>query len=78
MRYNLVFESDAAYFSIIQYDSAGNSVGFDEIAGIMGVNFWTWVRNVLPVRTMPTTASIRIRFGLASKSESYLDVDAVR
>ena len=78
MRYNFAYDSDAAYFSIIQFDSAGNDAGFDEVAGIRGDNFWTWVTKALLIRTAPTAASIRIRLGLAAATESNLDVDAMR
>jgi hypothetical protein len=78
MRYGLASPDDAVYFSIIQFDAADNPVGFDEVRGSSEDNQWTWVPKALPIRTTANTASIRIRFGLVSSTENYLDVDAVR
>jgi hypothetical protein len=78
MRYNLASPADAVYFSVIQFDSADNPVGFDEVKGNSNDNQWTWVLKALPIRTTSNTAFIRIRFGLVSATETYLDVDAVR
>ena len=78
MRYNLPSPADVVYFSIIQFDSPGNPVGFDEVQGNSQDNHWTWVPKALPIRTTSNTAFIRIRFGLVSATETYLDVDAVR
>ena len=78
MRYNLTSPADAVYFSVIQFDAANNPVGFDEVRGSSEDNQWTWVPKGVPIRTTANTASIRIRFGLVSASETYLDVDAVR
>ena len=77
-RYNLPSPADVVYFSIIQFDSPGNPVGFDEVQGNSQDNHWTWVPKALPIRTTSNTAFIRIRFGLVSATETYLDVDAVR
>jgi hypothetical protein len=78
MRYGLASPDDAVYFSIIQFDDSDNPVGFDELRGSSEDNHWTWVPKALPIRTTANTASIRIRFGLVSSTENYLDVDAVR
>jgi hypothetical protein len=78
MRYSLASPGDAVYFSIIQFDSAGNPVGFDEVQGNSADNQWAWVAKALPIRTTPNTTTIRIRFGVVSAAETYLDVDAVR
>ena len=78
MRYNLATAADAVYFSVIQFDEAGNQVGYDEVRGNAGDNYWTWIPKVLRIGTTSNTTSIRIRFGLVSSTETYLDVDAVR
>ena len=78
MRYSLASPADAVYFSVIQFDSADNPVGFDEVRGNAEDNQWTWVAKALPIRTTSNTTSIRIRFGVVSATETYLDVDAVR
>jgi photosystem II stability/assembly factor-like uncharacterized protein len=78
MRFNLAADSDAVFFSIIQFDNDGNVVGFDEVRGRQGENYWTWQARRLLIRTSPNTTSIRIRFGLLAAGESYMDVDAVR
>jgi hypothetical protein len=53
-------------------------VGFDEVSGVPGENFWQWEPKRLLIHTTPATSSISIRFGLMSAGESYLDVDAVQ
>jgi hypothetical protein len=78
MRYYLNSNSDAVYVSLIQSDSAGNTVGFDEVTGNRQDNSWTWVPKGMLIRSKPDARSIRIRIGLVCSSESYLDVDAVR
>lgn len=78
MRYYLTAASDTVYFSVIQYDAAGHEVGLDEVEGSKADSYWTWTPRGVLIQTTPTAASIRVRFGLASSSESYLDVDAVR
>jgi photosystem II stability/assembly factor-like uncharacterized protein len=78
MRFNLASDLDAVFFSIVQSDNEGHAVGFDEVRGRKGENFWTWRPRRILIRTSPGTTSIRIRFGLVSADESYLDVDAVR
>jgi hypothetical protein len=78
MRYSLPSPGDAVYFSVIQLDSAGNQVGFDEVQGNSADNQWAWVAKALPIRTTSNTASIRIRFGVVSATQTYLGVDAVR
>ena len=78
MRYNLASPADAVYFSAIQFDAAGNPVGFNEVGGNSEDNQWTWRPKALPIRTTSNATSVRIRFGLVSTSETYLDIDAVR
>ena len=78
MRYNLASPADAVYFSVIQFDAAGNPVGFNEVQGNSADNHWAWAAKALPIRTTSNTTSIRIRFDIASATETYLDVDAVR
>ncbi len=77
MRFYFDDASDAAIFSVIQYDGAGNLVGFDEVRGLRGDSFWTWEPKRMLIHTAPNAAFIRYRFGLSSKSEKYLDIDAV-
>ncbi len=77
MRYNLSLPSDSVYFTVIQSDSSGNTVGLNETRGVQGDNFWTWQSKKLLFHTAPNAAVIRIRFGLIATTESYLDVDAV-
>jgi hypothetical protein len=78
MRYNLQSDSDRVYFSIIQSDRSGNTVGFDEITGIRGDNTWTWVPKGMLIRTKPAASSIQIRLGLVASTETYIDVDSVQ
>ena len=78
MRYSFASDLDSALLSVIQFDGSGNVVGFDEVAGRKGENFWTWQPKGLIVRTLPSAAAIQIRLGLIAASESYLDVDDVR
>jgi hypothetical protein len=77
MRYNLTGASDSIYFTVIQSDTSGNTVGFVETKGIRGDNFWTWQPKRLLFHTAPNAAIIRIRFGLTATDVSYLDIDAV-
>jgi hypothetical protein len=77
MRYNLSSETDSVFLSVLQFDDGGNAVGFDEIRGSFGENFWQWQPKRLQIHTAPTATSVRIRFGLVSTTESYLDVDGV-
>ncbi len=78
MRFYFDDASDVSYFSVIQFDNSGNQVGFDNIRGLRGDSFWTWVAKRLLIHTAPDAAFLRYRFGLSSMSERYLDVDAVR
>lgn len=78
MRFNLEDYRDAVYFSVIHLDGAGNGIGFSEVAGFSGDNFWDWKQKQLGFRTTPNTAAIRVRFGLVSARASFLDVDAVQ
>ena len=48
------------------------------IPGVPGENYWQWKPKRLLIHMTPATASVRIRFGLVSAMESYLDVDAVQ
>src|SRR2546427_1948759 len=78
MRFNLESESDAVFFSVIQFDGAGNAVGSNELKRLKGDNSWKWQREELVIHTQPSASSIGIRFALLTASESYLDVDSVR
>lgn len=78
LRYNLASPSDAVYFSATQYDTLGNPLDFDEVEGVAGDNHWTWVSKELLIYPARGATSVRIRFGLISSEESYLDVDAVQ
>ena len=78
MRYYLTTTSEAVCFTVLQYDAAGNEIAINELDGIAGDNYWTWKRKALSIHTHPDAASIRIRFGLISSTESYLDVDALK
>ncbi|PYV11668.1 MAG: hypothetical protein DMG07_18710, partial [Acidobacteria bacterium] len=77
MRFNLRSPSDAVYFSVLQYDGSGREIGVDEMRASTNESLWTWLPRRLVIRTKPKTATIRLRFGLASASEAYLDVDGV-
>ncbi len=77
MRYNLSGSSDSVYFTVIQSDSNGNTVGLEETMGVQGDNFWTWQPRRLLFHTTPNAAVIRIRFGLIASTESVVDIDAV-
>jgi hypothetical protein len=78
MRFYFDSESDQAFFSVIQFDNTGAVVGFDEIRGLRGESYWTWVPKGLLIHTAPNAAFLRYRFGLISNQEKYLDIDAVR
>ena len=78
MRYSFESDLDSALLSVTQFDTSGRVVGFDEVAGRKGENFWTWQSKGLIVRTLPSATAIQIRLGLIAASESYLDVDDVR
>jgi hypothetical protein len=78
MRYNLESATDAVYFSVIEYDGLGRETKVDEVRGTKGENLWRWKPKKLMVRTSGSAASIRIRFGLITAGESYLDADVVR
>ncbi len=78
MRYALAFPSEAAAFTVLQYDSAGNEIAINELDGVAGDNFWTWKSKALCIRTLTNAVTIRIRFGLTAAEEAYLDVDAIR
>ena len=78
MRYSLRSEEDSVFFSVIQFDAAGNVVGFDEVRGVKGDNYWQWIPKRVLIRTSPAASSIRVRVGLVSTTESSLDVDDVR
>jgi hypothetical protein len=69
--------SDAAYFSVLEFDGSGNLSSFSETSAHAGENAWNWQLESVQIRTAPNTAHIRIRFGLVAQ-DSYLDVDDVR
>lgn len=69
--------SDAAYFSVLEFDSSGNLSSFNETSTHAGENHWNWQLESVHIRTAPNTAYIRIRFGLLAQ-DSYLDIDDVR
>jgi hypothetical protein len=77
LRFNLA-AGDTAYLTAIDFDGSGNSLGFKEIQFQTGDNHWEWQSHTLLIPTHPETKSVRIRIGLLSKGESYLDVDDVR
>jgi hypothetical protein len=78
MRYNLNSPSDAAVFTVLQYDADGNEIAINELDGTAGDNFWTWALKAMCIRTRPDAAAVRIRFGLIASRELYLDVDAIQ
>lgn len=78
MRFNLSSTSDAVSFAVYQYDSAGNFIAYEEATGLTGDNTWEWQPKGLMLTTAGNAASVRIRFGLISSTENYLDVDDVR
>jgi hypothetical protein len=77
-RYKLQTESDAVFFTILQSDAAGNVIAMDEVKGARRGNYPNWDPTAILFRTRPETVSIRIRFGLISSNESYLDADSLR
>ena len=78
LRHFLTRQGELVRFSVIQFDSAGNEVGFNEITGLPGDNSWNWQLGSIGVRTSTRSASLKIRFGLIATGDSYLDVDSVR
>ena len=78
MRYYLTRPSEAVCFTVLQFDSAGNEIAINELDGIAGDNHWAWKRKALSIYTHPDATTIRIRLGLISSAESYLDVDALK
>jgi hypothetical protein len=78
MRYALASDSDSAFFTVLQYDSAGKEIALDELCGTPADNRWTWKEEAIYMRTLPNAAWIRIRFGLSATVEAYLDVDALK
>jgi hypothetical protein len=78
MRYALESDSDLAAFTILQYDEAGKEIDISELDGTKEDNRWTWVMKSLFVRTLPETRYLRIRFGLLTAAEAYMDIDALR
>ena len=78
MRFNLTSETDAVFFSISQFEDSGRTVGFDEATARRGDSLWNWRPQRLQIRSAPTATSIRIRIGIETAGESYLDVDGVR
>ena len=76
--YNLASPNDAVYFSVIQFDAAGNLAGFNEVSGVPIENVWLWKAKRLLIHTAPTASSVEIRYGLMTAGEGYLDVDAVQ
>ena len=77
MRYKLQSAADAAFFTMIQSDSAGNTVDLNEVEGSRVDNSGVWVPKGMLMRTKPTAVSMRIRIGLASATETSLDVDTM-
>ncbi len=75
MRFFFDAAADTAYFTVIQFDSAGGVVGEDEVLGVAGDSLWTWEPKRLLIYTAPNAAFVRYRFGLISPHEKYLDVD---
>jgi hypothetical protein len=78
MRFNFDSPSDKAFFSLIHFDSKGGVIGFNEVEGLHGESRWTWESKRMLIHIPPGTAFIRIRFGLITNQENYLDVDALR
>jgi hypothetical protein len=78
MRFSLTSETDTVFFSISQFDDSGRAVGFDEATARRGDSSWDWRPQRLQIRSAPTATSIRIRIGIETAGESYLDVDGVR
>ncbi len=78
MRYALPSDSDFVYFTVLQYDTAGNEIAINELDGLAQENHWTWKEKPIWIHTLPTAASLRIRFGLMSTIEAYVDIDALR
>ena len=69
--------SDAAYFSVLEFDNLGNLASFNETLTHAGENAWNWQLESVHIRTAPNTAYIRIRFGLVAQA-SFIDVEDVR
>ncbi|HET6846278.1 MAG TPA: hypothetical protein VFH29_05550, partial [Anaerolineales bacterium] len=62
MRFCFVSNSDRAYFSVIQEDSSGRSVAFDEVTGVPGDSYWSWIARSIVVHPVPGASRMRIRF----------------
>jgi hypothetical protein len=77
MRYALPSDSDYVAFTVLQYDANGSEIAINELDGAARDNRWNWKEKAIWVRTLPSAASLRIRFGLMSTVEAYADVDAL-
>jgi hypothetical protein len=77
-RYKFQAESDAVFFTILQFDAAGKAIALDELQGARRGNYPNWEPKGVLFHTRPEAVSIRVRFGLISGTDSYLDIDAVR
>jgi len=75
MRYNLEGAADSVSFTVVQYDAGGSEIAVSDQFGSPGESRWQWTTKGLLLRLRPETATIRIRFGLSSAAESYLDID---
>ena len=60
MRYSLTSPSEAACFTLLQYDSAGKEIAINQVDGIAGNKYWTWTPKAPCIHTFPDAATIRI------------------
>jgi hypothetical protein len=78
MRFFFDDPADMTFFTIIQYDRDGATVGLNEVLGVAGDSRWSWEPKRLLIQAAPNAAFLRYRFGLMSSHEKYLDVDALQ
>jgi hypothetical protein len=77
MRFYFDNAADTAYFTVLQFYSAGAIIAQDEVPARKGDSHWTWDAKSVLIRTLSNAAFLRYRFGLIAAGEKYLDVDAV-
>jgi hypothetical protein len=64
------------FFSVIQYDDAGNDIAITEVGLTWGD--WSWQPLSMLILTSKETAGIKIRFGLVAAAEYFVDIDSLR
>ncbi|MBI3941328.1 MAG: hypothetical protein HY315_10890 [Acidobacteria bacterium] len=69
--------SDVVSFSVFRYNGGDDLIRSEEVTGSPGDNYWDWCLKSLRFTTDKNATAVRIRFGLVSSAENYLDVDSV-